>query len=215
MRAWPALLLVLAAAPAAAQREGDDTGLVLGLRAGYGVPFGDLSRDGPAVRDVVPAKIPLRLDLGYRFALRVQGELFLELAPARVADEACGPGGSCDAYDLRFGLVVQLHLAPRAALDPWLAAGVGVEVLRVEGPDPSASARSERTWSGVELPLVEAGVDVRISRRLTLGPFVSATLAQFTSVEEGPVDGAATTGAIDARARHGWLQAGLKGTLRL
>lgn len=214
MRAWPALLLVLAAAPAAAQREGDDTGLVLGLRAGYGVPFGDLSRDGPAVRDVVPAKIPLRLDLGYRFAARVQGELFLELAPARVADEACGAGGSCEAYDLRFGLAVQLHLAPRAALDPWIALGAGVEVLRAERAAPAGAGRTERTWFGVELPLVEIGVDLRVSARLTLGPYVSATLAEFTSVEESPSDGGGTT-AVDARARHGWVQAGLKGTLRL
>ena len=40
MRACLALLLALAAVPAAAQQPDDDTGLVLGLRAGYGAPLG-------------------------------------------------------------------------------------------------------------------------------------------------------------------------------
>jgi hypothetical protein len=217
MRAWPTLLLALAATPAAAQRAGDDTGLLLGLRAGYGVPFGDVARGAQAVRDLVPAKIPLWLDLGYRFSARVQGELFLELAPASVADAFCGPGGSCQAFDLRFGVAVHFHLAPRRVLDPWLGVGAGVEVLRADGlgPDPAVPGRFEWTWAGVELPLVEAGVDARISERLTLGPYVSASFVQFTSIAERPVGGTERTRKIEDRATHRWVQAGLKATLRL
>jgi hypothetical protein len=217
MRAWPALLLALTATPAAAQRAGDDTGFLLAARAGYGLPFGEVARDGQAVEDVVPAKVPLWLELGYRFGPRVQGDLFVELAPGRVADAACGAGGSCHAYDLRFGVAVQLHLAPRASLDPWVGVGLGVEILQaeVQGPDPTAPPGGyEWKWAGIEIPL-EVGVDVRISNRLAVGPYLSVSLAQFTSVEERPVGGTGPIGAIDDRELHGWVQAGLKATLRL
>ena len=222
MRAWPALLLALAlaagpAAAAAASPASDASGFLLSARVGWGVPFGDVSRDAQAVEDVVAAKVPIWLELGYRFARRVDGDLYVELAPARVAGAACGAGGACDGYDLRFGLLVHVHLAPTRAIDPWLGVGVGVETLQaeVQGPDPAAPAGGEQwTWSGIEVPL-ELGVDARLSARLTLGPYVSASLAQFTSLGEQPAGGAGATGSIDRRALHGWMQAGLRATFRL
>jgi hypothetical protein len=217
MRAWPALLLALAALPAAAQPAGEETEFLVSTRAGYGVPFGEVARDGEAVDEIVPDKFPLGLELGYRLTPRVHGDIYVELAPARVADAACGAGGSCRAYDLRFGLLFLLRLAPGRQLDPWIGIGVGVEVLQaeVQGADPAAPpGGSERRWTGIEVPL-EAGVDVRISRRLALGPYVSASLAQFTSKEERPVGGTGATGPVDHRQLHGWLQAGLKATFQL
>ena len=216
MRAWPALLLALVAAPAAAQ-PGEDSGFLVSARAGYGAPFGEVASDGAAVDEIVPGKLPLWLELGYRIVPRVHGDIYVELAPARVGDGACGRGGSCQAYDLRFGLLLLLRLAPGRTVDPWVGAGVGVEVLQaeVQGPDPAAtSGDHERRWTGIEVPL-EAGVDLRLSSRLAVGPYVSATLAWFTSVEEGPADGAGATRSIDDRALHGWLQAGLKATFGL
>ncbi len=218
MRAWLALLLALAAAPGTAQPPGEDgSDFLVSARAGYGAPFGDVVRDGEAVDEIVPGKFPLWLELGYRLTPRVVGDVYVELAPARVARGACGAGRSCQAYDLRFGLLVLLRLAPGRTVDPWVGAGVGVEVLQaeVQGPDVTASpADFERRWTGIEIPL-EAGVDLRLSSRLALGPYVSASVAWFTSVEEGPADGAGATGSIDDRALHGWLQAGLKATYRL
>jgi hypothetical protein len=222
MRARPALLLALAvaagpAAAAPARRTPDASGFLLSARAGWGVPFGDLSRGEPAVEDVVSAKVPIWLELGYRFARRVDGGLYVELAPARVAAAACGAAGACDGYDLRFGLLVHVHLAPARTIDPWLGVGIGVETLQaeVQGSDPAAPAGGEeRTWSGIEAPL-ELGVDARLSPRLKLGPYVSVSLAQFTSHEEQPAAGVSATGSIGRRALHGWMQAGLRATFRL
>jgi hypothetical protein len=218
MRACLALLLALAALPAAAQQPGDDTGLVLGLRAGYGAPFGEVESDGAPVRDVVSSKIPIWLELGYRFSARLQGEIFFELAPASVRAGLCAGDASCEASDARFGIVLQLHLAPHGPIDPWLGVGVALELLRAEVVDPGGGrppGRYDWTWAGLELPILEAGLDVRVSRRLTLGPYVSASLGEFTSFSERPEGGPTTSGSIDEREPHGWIQGGLKGTLRL
>lgn len=217
MRAPAALLLALAATGAAAQPAGEDQGFVLAARAGYGVPFGEVAHDGEALADLVPAKIPLWLQLGYRFARRVQGAAYVELAPARVDDAACGAGGSCEAFDLRFGLLVELRLAPGRTLDPWIGVGVGVEILQaeVQGPDPGAPpGEYESKWAGIEIPL-ELGLDVRISDRVALGPYATVSLAKFTSVEAHAVGGSGPTGSIEGRELHGWVQGGLRATFRL
>lgn len=220
MRARLALLLVALAAPALAQEPdaSGETGLVLGARVGGGRAFGELAQDGVAVRDVIEAKLPIWLELGYRFGPRLHGGLYFEIAPASVRSEFCTEGVSCSATDVRFGVAVRIHLAPRALLDPWIGVGVGIEVLKAQLSDADPLAppgRNELTWTGFELPLVEGGVDVRISRRFSLGPYVSGSFGQFTSLTVEPSGGASTSGEIDGRGNHGWLQVGLKTTLRL
>jgi hypothetical protein len=220
MRARLAVLLVALAAPAAALEPdaAGETGLVLGARVGWGRAFGELAHDAVAVRDVVEAKLPIWLEVGYRFGPRFHGELYFELAPGSVRSEFCTSGVSCSATDVRFGIALQLHLAPRALLDPWIAVGVGIEVLKAQLSDADPlvpPGRNELTWTGFELPLVEAGIDVRISRRFSLGPYVSGSFGQFTSLTVEPNGGASTSAEVDDRGNHGWIQVGLKSTLRL
>jgi hypothetical protein len=216
MRLRPILLVVLLAAPAAARPDAsDESGVLLGFRAGYGVPFGEVERDSEAVREVADAKLPLWLELGYRFDRRVQGTLFFEFAPASVSSERCAAGG-CEAYHVSFGVAVQLHLAPGGRLDPWIGAGVGMEVLRAEIDDPGATpVRRELTWAGLAFPIAEAGLDVRISHRFTLGPYVSVSFGRFTSRSERPQGGSSARDPIGEREEHGWVQAGLKATILL
>jgi len=221
MRAGPAVLLAavigLAVPAAAAQPRGvGDDGLVIAVRVGWGLPFGDVSRDPPAlaVKEVAEAKMPFSLDLGYRFNRRVWGEIFFELAPARVADGSCAASASCSASDVRIGVAMQLHLAPAATFDPWIGLGVGVEVLSTEADVPTGG-RIESSWAGFELPFVEAGVDVAVNRWFSLGPYGSASFAQFTSAARRPEGGTTARDSIADRASHGWTQLGLKATLRL
>lgn len=213
-RALPLLLAMLAASPAAAQ-ESPTGGFVLGARVGRGVPFGDVAAGSFAVGDVVAHKIPVGIDLGYRFGRRVTGALVLELAPASVQPAYCNPAAPCSASDVRFGIALRLRLAPGAPIDPWIGAGIGVEVLnaRVWEPAP-VDADAEWSWAGLEVPL-EAGIDVRLHARLAIGPYLSVSIARFTSVSRRPAGGAKTSGAIDARADHGWLQAGVRVELLL
>lgn len=220
MRAPTALALLLAALvanPARAQTAPDpaDSGIVLGARVGRGAPYGEVDRDGIAVGDLVEHKIPVGIELGYRFNRRVTGALYLELAPASVQPAYCSPGTPCSASDFRFGLTLQLRLAPGSLIDPWIGAGFGVEVLDVRVWEPApADADAERSWAGFELPL-EAGIDLRLHDRFALGPYLSVTAGRFTSASRRPAGGAETRGAIDARADHGWVQAGLRVVLRL
>ena len=223
MRACLALLLAAIAGSAAAAPEQQppegpgETGLVVGLRAGGGVAFGTLQRDGVPVRDVVQWKVPLWLEVGYRFSGHVHGELYFEYGPGSVPSAYCTPGVTCSAADARFGLAVELHLAPARTVDPWIGVGFGVEVLNAQLSDaqPLAPAgRYEFTWAGIELP-VEAGLDLALSDRFTVGPYVSASFGQFTSISQGPVGEERESGAIDGRATHGWVQVGIKTTLKL
>lgn len=208
-------LLVLLAAAAARADAPDESGVILGIRAGYGLPFGHIEQDAEAVREVTDAKYPVWLELGYRFNRRLQGVLYSELAPTRVASEVCVAGG-CEAWHLRFGAAVQLHLAPDARFDPWIGAGLGIEWLRAEIDAPGATpVRRELTWAGLELPLAELGVDVRVAPRVSLGPYVSVSFGRFTSRSERPVGGSAARDPIDHRDAHGWAQAGLKVTFLL
>lgn len=222
MRAPTILLLVALAAPAAGRAAPPDptgwSGLVLGARVGYGAPFGRLTAGGVEVRDVVDWKVPIWLEVGYRFGGHLRGELFFELAPGSVAEEYCTPEVSCSVTGARFGIALQLHLLPGKRFDPWVGVGVGIEVLNAQLSDaePLAPAgRHDLTYTGYELPLVEVGIDVAVSQRFDIGPYVSASFGQFTSLAQRPRGGTRTSESIDARDTHGWLQAGLKMTLRL
>ncbi len=215
MRSRLAVLLAALAFPAAAAPYAATgaPGLVFSARAGYGVPYGEIARDAGPLGDVVGAKVPFWLELGYRFGGRVEGDIYLEFAPAAV-EAACPSSFSCSASDVRFGLAVRFHVAPSSRVDPWMAVGFGIEVVNASYvPDP-ALGRREFAWSGFELP-VEGGVDVRVSERFTLGPFVQASFAQFTSASQRPAGGTTTSASIDDRDTHGWLQVGLKATLWL
>jgi hypothetical protein len=217
MRALLPLLLAVAsiAPPSPARAEPPaPAGPIFALRAGVGIATGDVERGGPEVRDLVDRKLPLGLEIGYRFGPRVWGELFFELAPASAASSLCAAGADCTASDARIGLAVLLRLAPRSFLDPWVGVGLGVEVMNAKGWDAATSSEREWSWAGVELPLVEAGVDVAVTDRLGVGPWASMTVARFTS-ESVEAGSGTTSGKIQDRATHGWLSGGVKATLKL
>lgn len=215
MRSCLALLLAALAAPAAAApyAAAGSPGLVFSARAGYGVPFGEIARDAGPLDEVVGRKIPFWLELGYRFGGRFEGDIYLEFAPAAV-EARCPASFSCSASDVRFGIAVRFHARPESRLDPWVAAGFGVEVMNASYvPDP-AQGRWEFAWSGFEVP-VEGGLDLRVAERFTLGPFVHATFARFVSASQRPPGGTSSSSSVEGRDTHGWLQVGLKATLWL
>lgn len=214
----PAVLgALLAAAPTPARPAplpaAEPTGIYVGLRAGFGRPWGDLSTTSGPVSVVAASKLPAWLELGYQFARRVRAGLYLEVAPAWLSRSACPVGLRCDASDVRFGLEVQLLLAPSAPVSPWLGLAGGVELLTES--THLAGGRLDRRWAGPELPIVSAGVDLAVGPALTLGPFVSASAAVFTGVEDTVAGAGAATEGVGGRALHGWVQGGLRLTLRL
>ncbi len=196
-----------------------DQGITLSARLGFGSPAGDTADspnvDGyldPPLEDMVRHKVPIWLELGYRFNPAVWGGLYLELAPASV-DRAYCPTRRCDAADVRLGVDMQFHFMPYASVDPWIGVGIGMEFLSAELED-SAGGISQFDWAGLELPLLEAGLDLAISPRATIGPYVAWSVGQFTrsGIEYSGYD---VSGSIDDRAIHTWFQIGVKGTLKL
>ncbi len=185
---------------------------MFGVRGAWGLPFGDVAPDAP-LPDLAKTKLPLWLEVGYRFSGHVRAELYFELAPMALATP-CPSGAACSAFDVRSGLALQLHPSPRSWLDPWVGLGFGIEYLQATTPPPGSLAAWELSWYGLEVP-IEAGLDLAFSDVFTLGPYVSVSFAQFTSASAKPPGGATASGAIDQRATHGWGQAGLKMTLKL
>lgn len=213
--ALAALALLSAPAGAAAGSAPmlqDETGLSLSARVGWAVPFGKAEGGGPDLSSTYEGKLPIWIELGYRFGPHLAANLFLELAPVTLASGACPAGAACSAADVRFGLDLQLHPSPAGRFDPWLGVGVGLEFLN-EVVDQGGAERETRL-GGLELPLLEAGLDVAVAPRLSVGPYVSASFAWFTSVavREG---GVRRTFDVEDRALHGWLQAGLRATIKL
>lgn len=211
---------LLALAPLAAAVEVPppaERGPLFAVRAGYGVPSGDAVRGGPAVSDVAERKYPLGFELGYRLTRRFWAQLVFELAPATPASARCVAGTSCSASDVRFGAELMVRILPGARVDPWIAAGAGVEVLNATGRDPAAAttARTEWSWAGIELPFLEAGADVAISDRVAVGPWGSISFARFTS-DSAKTEGATeVSGAVRGRVVHRWISGGLQATLKL
>jgi opacity protein-like surface antigen len=212
----PVLLALLTLAAGAAQAEPPaPAGPFFGLRAGYAIPDGDVARGGPAVEDFAPRKFPLGIELGYRFNRRLWSEVFFEVSPAKAASALCPAGVSCSASDVRLGVGILLRLAPTSWIDPWLGVGAAVEVLNAEGRNVAAGARYEWSWFGFELPYAEAGVDFAVADRVSVGPWISATVARFTSASIRAEGAGTDSGKIDDRAGHSWFAAGLKGILKL
>ncbi len=218
MRARPLLLLaLLAAAPAGARAAGpsasNEDGILFGVRGGWALPSGEIA-PGEKLKDLAESKLPLWLEVGYRFNGHVRAEIYFELAPMSLASP-CPDGAACSAFDVRSGLALHLHPAPRSWLDPWVGFGFGIEYLQATTPVPGGGVAAwELSWYGLEVP-VEAGFDLAFSDVFTLGPYASVSFGQFTSASAKPPGGATSSGAIDKRATHGWGQAGLKMTLKL
>ena len=243
MRARPLALALVLALPALASAQYDpnrppqprrqhagvrDQGINLSARLGFGVPSGDTSDDrdasgqkiDPSLDDLVRHKVPIWLELGYRFNPAVWGGLYLELAPAKTDRDFCVAGRDCSSSDVRFGVDMQLHFAPYANIDPWLGVGLGMEFLAVKAYDSSISDAlnprvSKFTWAGLELPLLEAGLDLAVSPRATIGPYVAWSIAYYTRYGVESPGYPDLDGSLDDRAIHTWFQIGVKGTLKL
>jgi len=174
-------------------------GFELGLRTGYGLPFGKTTGSGPtptttngantqsengaaALGDSVKGQVPLGLDIGYRITPAWYAGVYLNYGFTSLAenfDEICSQNGiSCAAHSARVGVNVHYHFLPAAKLDPWVGLGFGYELLgyKISGPDSDAGALL-RGW---ELVNLQVGADYRVARGLRIGPVATFTLAQYS-----------------------------------
>lgn len=221
-RAWLLGLAVIAALVALAQPasargrrawRGDDRMANLGfeaaLRTGFAIPYGEAA-EGSTLSKLTAGVIPFQLDLGYRVTPHVFGGLLVSAGPALGGD--CASGFSCSAAQVRVGGQVHVHLAPRAALDPWIGLGFGYEYLhtKTETTLPFVGTLTSTTnLHGMEFAQLQMGGDLRFGPQLGVGLFVNLSVGQYFSTESRSGD-LTQTGDISNRALHGWVTFGAR-----
>jgi hypothetical protein len=194
-----------------------------GGRLGYALHLGELE-SGTDLSELTPGRVPLWVDLGVRLSPAISIASYLEVGagiPGRVLARDCDAyealGTSCDAETgaLRIGIQSQLHLAPGAAIDPWVGLTAGYEWMAFELELEQSDDASElnRGVHGFELGL-QGGADFRISSRAGLGPFAGLTFGRYHSYvaecdgECGVVS--RSSGEIAEPSLHGALVLGVR-----
>ncbi|MCP3057827.1 porin family protein [Myxococcus sp. K38C18041901] len=208
---------------------GEGKGFALGLRAGFAVPYGDLAGnpsgdgEGAKVGDLVSSVIPLELNAGYFFNKNFYLGAFFQyglgsLNTPEVAGEEdpCSVDGvSCSASQLRFGVNAAYHFDATPLVDPWVGVGIGYEILNTKislellGEELSVKT----SVKGFEFVSAQGGVDFRISPKFSVGPYITATVGQYSSatVSDGETD---ESQDLEEKAIHGWINGGVRAQFR-
>jgi outer membrane protein W len=175
----------------------------VGLRLGYMLPMGDAAKD-VKLGDSVSGGIPIWLDLGYMVTPNIMVGLYASYAflmlDSKIKDACDAASVDCSASQLRFGLQGQYHLSPGQGLDPWFGLGIGMEMVDQKAGDVKSGL------SGLEFANLMAGADFKATDSLTVGPFLSFSIGQYSKVTGD------TSGDITDKAMHEWLTIGIKGT---
>lgn len=192
-------------------------GIELGLRLGYGVPLGGAA-PGSDLDQNIAGEIPVWGELGYRIdphwmagAYGLYGFGFLTHDEQRVCDAY---QVSCSVSDLRLGAQLHYHFMPARKLDPWLGLGFGYEWL-IANADISSNERSgSASLRGWEFINLQGGLDWALGEGVALGPFLSVSVAQYTTVSvecTGPACRSSVSETLDDKALHSWVVVGLRG----
>jgi hypothetical protein len=212
-----ALVLVLVLAPArpaiaaesapAPDGEPAPSGLRVAVRSGVALPIGAIYDASGPLSATVTGYVPMRLDVGFRFALQ---RLYVGAAGqlAAIVPNACTGAMKCGGSDARIAAMFALHLLPSRAVDPWIGVGIGYETFSLSRE--AEGVKVDLAASGIELVDVDAGVDLRPSPHVRLGPVVSATLSRFTSVSVNNAESQDFDPML-----HSWILFGLRGAYDL
>jgi outer membrane protein len=208
------------AAPASAQESDDGaereaangaavpspSGLRVALRTGVARPLGQAFTASGAMTDTITGYVPVRLDVGYRFARHFYVGVAAQIAT--IIPSGCPSGSSCSGSDARVGIMAAYHLRPTRTVDPWAGVGIGYEALSVSrtvgGSSVDISAR------GFEILDLELGVDLRLTRSLRVGPVLSSSIGSYTRLA---VNGTRT--ADFDTSTHAWVMLGFRGAFDL
>ncbi len=177
----------------------------IGLRVGYGLPLGDYQKDAK-MSDSVSAMIPIWLDLGYMVTPNIMVGLYANYGFIMLDSKVSDACDDCSASLIRFGIQGQYHLSPAESLDPWFGLGLGYEMLNQKTVvvTPAGTATGDANTTGLEFLNLQGGANFKATDSIAVGPFVSFSLGQYSSVEGND---------IKDKAMHQWLVLGVGGTL--
>ena len=154
-----AVAAATALAPAVPARAGEESGLSLGARVGYGIPLGD-AMAGVSLGDVVSGQVSVQLDADWRFDRSWRLGLYAQYGFATLAAASCPAGATCSGQNVRFGVQTAYAFAAGDSR-PWVGAGLGVEwqaaSVSQAGVDNELrlfglSAKLEKTPGGINAP---------------------------------------------------------------
>jgi hypothetical protein len=195
-----------------ARADATPTGVELGLRTGYSLPFGDVAGGGNAsLSDAINGVLPIWLDAGYRFNpnMYVGANFQYGIAFLNTSKPPCNASGvSCSGSDLMFGIDFHYHLMPDQTIDPWGGVGVGYEILNASFSQGGQSAGVN--YNGFQFFNLQVGADYKAMPNLGIGPFVMFSLGQYSNCG---FSGALSMGScsIQNTALHEWLTFGIRG----
>lgn len=220
----PAPTDAVAPAPAseagASAAAGTDRKFVLGLRLGYGLPMGDAVKSQPgasgAMTDAISHMIPIWLDVGYMVTPNVMLGAYGQYAFVSLKDSVCQGASSCSANDIRFGVQAQYQIMPGQPMNPWIGLGVGYEMLSLSASGDSIIGHVDATekFKGLEFANLQAGLDFLAAPGIGVGPFVSLSFGEYSSISE-TLNGQSQSSSSFDKAFHEWLTLGVRGAFNL
>jgi hypothetical protein len=200
--------------------------LEAGVRLGYSFSSGDYYQGTPigsssSAADLpgLGGAIPFAIDAGMRIGPYVFAGAAFQYA---LLNSSCfsspGLSLSCSGHDIRGGLEVIGHFAPRGKIDPWIGVGMGHEWLELDisASEQGASAQLTDTFDGWNFADLMIGADFHVGAHGGIGPYFELTSGSFTNVSQsGSSSSGQTTsgsGDITSQSSHQWFTLGVRGT---
>jgi hypothetical protein len=161
----------------------------IGARVGYAMPSGDAFKGAP-MKDNIASNVPIQLDAGLSMLNILSLGAYGSYGPTQVKSQCT----SCSGSEIRAG--VQLNLRPPLVLKSlWGGVFAGYERQSLK-----QTGGFDATLSGWETGL-QAGWDFSVLPLIGFGPYVSYSVAKFTSVSGFP---------IGEKANHQYLTFGIR-----
>ena len=168
--------------------------------------------EGSALSDMYSIKVPIWLDVGYRFTRNISAGIFFEYAFASINTDkqtGCNSAGvSCSGHTLRFGAEGIYTFNPQASFSPWAGIGLGFESAHVSASGNGLD--SGVTASGFEFVNLQLGGDFKLSPKFSLGPHATFSFAHYGSLSMNGQSIDNFNGGT-----HGWLELGVRGKIDL
>ncbi len=215
-----AILAVLAPGPARAREEGAPRRVTAGVRTGFGTSAGSAYADGKSgiaysMAGAFSSQVPFQLDVAFRptewISVGGYASYGFDVVGSAVKATCANAGKACTAHTARLGVQVFYRVGKiERRFDPWVAVGLGWEWSTYE-----QAGGFSASFSGPEVPSLEAGVEYEATPRMTIGPWVQLAVGRFTRVETS-APAPYGTSTVDAEPRfHEWVAIGIRGTLDL
>jgi len=188
-------------------------GFQAAIRSGVALPFGSAKDNDDvgivggrtSMSDLVGPQLALAADIGGKvnkwIFLGGYVDFGLGLAAGDLSASCDALRRDCRSFAFRLGAQIAYAIAPDERFNPWIRYGLGYSSLTV-GDDGA-----DVTYRGFDFGRFAAGLDVRISRVVGVGPYVDFTVGKYASRRiETATD--VVAGDISGRAFHYWLTIG-------